>query len=500
MGDAALLSSKYINDRFLPDKAIDIIDEACSRVRVAYEMIPDICQLFEDQLSVLQREKVLAYTDKDWLTALTIIREEVRTTKIFLEFLYKLVSKFKEEKKIWIIRSLQQRYQFVFKGIQPLVIEWTIVADIHETIEKIYALEREPGWIIGDNDDWVRRQKVNQKIKETTDEAERLVKEDLLDHLTEVNPKTNIKDYISKPAIKDERLNFDSDDSDVELYTDEEIEVLEDEIKNMEEVDILDELEERFNEGPDIEIIPPNGGRTNEKIRSKLEQFEASRNVDTDSDVENSVSNKIEAYSKSENVDKTSVHFIENLSSSVSTIELVDLLSEFGLPLSTDKENALDNYIMTQEKVFASQGQFICRYIIIPQVERARFPDFNNPSDVKNWWNGFSIANKIKNIPEYLERDPNNRSSVPIIEKKRKKARNLPHLENLETFLKYRKLWSLFRFITWNSNKVIFETEKREQIEKVSSTKNKSIKTEKEIRKAVKNNALVVYDNINEKT
>ena len=345
-----------------------------------------------------------------------------------------------------------------------------------------------------------------------------------------MNPKTNIKDYISKPAIKDERLNFDSDDSDVELYTDEEIEVLEDEIKNMEEVDILDELEERFNEGPDIEIIPPNGGRTNEKIRSKLEQFEASRNVDTDSDVENSVSNKIEAYSKSENVDKTSVHFIENLSSSVSTIELVDLLSEFGLPLSTDKEkaipekiikaiqrrlffkafkpfvhkmdkeNALDNYIMTQEKVFASQGQFICRYIIIPQVERARFPDFNNPSDVKNWWNGFSIANKIKNIPEYLERDPNNRSSVPIIEKKRKKARNLPHLENLETFLKYRKLWSLFRFITWNSNKVIFETEKREQIEKVSSTKNKSIKTEKEIRKAVKNNALVVYDNINEKT
>merc|ERR1712054_440561 len=503
MGDAALLSSKYINDRFLPDKAIDIIDEACSRVRVAYEMIPDICQLFEDQLSVLQREKVLAYTHKDWLTALTIIREEVRTTKIFLEFLYKLVSKFKEEKKIWIIRSLQQRYQFVFKGIQPLVIEWTIVADIPETIEK---------------------------INETTDEAERLVKEDLLDHLTEVNPKTNIKDYISKPAIKDERLNFDSDDSDVELYTDEEIEVLEDEIKNMEEVDILDELEERFNEGPDIEIIPPNGGRTNEKIRSKLEQFEASRNVDTDSDVENSVSNKIEAYSKSENVDKTSVHFIENLSSSVSTIELVDLLSEFGLPLSTDKEkaipekiikaiqrrlffkafkpfvhkmdkeNALDNYIMTQEKVFASQGQFICRYIIIPQVERARFPDFNNPSDVKNWWNGFSIANKIKNIPEYLERDPNNRSSVPIIEKKRKKARNLPHLKNLETFLKYRKLWSLFRFITWNSNKVIFETEKREQIEKVSSTKNKSIKTEKEIRKAVKNNALVVYDNINEKT
>ena len=59
------------------------------------------------------------------------------------------------DKKIWIIENLEQRYQFVFKGIQSLVIEWTIVADIHETIEKIYALQRQlaPDWIVGDKDD-----------------------------------------------------------------------------------------------------------------------------------------------------------------------------------------------------------------------------------------------------------------------------------------------------------------------------------------------------------
>ena len=59
------------------------------------------------------------------------------------------------DKKIWIIENLEQRYQFVFKGIQSLVIEWTIVADIHETIEKIYALQRQLAldWIVGDKDD-----------------------------------------------------------------------------------------------------------------------------------------------------------------------------------------------------------------------------------------------------------------------------------------------------------------------------------------------------------
>ena len=81
--DASVLTSRYINDRFLPDKAIDIIDEACARVRVAFEMIPDVCEEFEDQLTDIAREKNEAYDDRDWLTVLNILRDEIKEVEVF---------------------------------------------------------------------------------------------------------------------------------------------------------------------------------------------------------------------------------------------------------------------------------------------------------------------------------------------------------------------------------------------------------------------------------
>ena len=38
---AVKLSSQYVSDRFLPDKAIDLIDEACSKVRIERETFPN---------------------------------------------------------------------------------------------------------------------------------------------------------------------------------------------------------------------------------------------------------------------------------------------------------------------------------------------------------------------------------------------------------------------------------------------------------------------------
>ncbi|MBR1738165.1 MAG: ATP-dependent Clp protease ATP-binding subunit, partial [Firmicutes bacterium] len=57
---AVRLSSRYINDRFLPDKAIDALDEAASKVRLmTYTAPPDIKEL-EDKLSNLETEKEIA--------------------------------------------------------------------------------------------------------------------------------------------------------------------------------------------------------------------------------------------------------------------------------------------------------------------------------------------------------------------------------------------------------------------------------------------------------
>jgi len=139
--EAAVLSSRYINDRHLPDKAIDIIDEACSRVRVGYEMIPSLCQLFERTLTVLILDKEIAYYDGDWVSALSSLREEIKYTQYFIKFLYKLIDELKKKKKIWIIRALQQRYQFIFTGIRSQLKEWEIVVSLCENYnspERLY--------------------------------------------------------------------------------------------------------------------------------------------------------------------------------------------------------------------------------------------------------------------------------------------------------------------------------------------------------------------------
>ena len=49
---AVELSNKYINDRFLPDKAIDIMDEACSRVRLKAFSLPPSLKEMEDILQL----------------------------------------------------------------------------------------------------------------------------------------------------------------------------------------------------------------------------------------------------------------------------------------------------------------------------------------------------------------------------------------------------------------------------------------------------------------
>ena len=54
---AVKLSSRYINDRFLPDKAIDLIDEAASRVRLASSTPPDELKTAEQRLSETRAEK-----------------------------------------------------------------------------------------------------------------------------------------------------------------------------------------------------------------------------------------------------------------------------------------------------------------------------------------------------------------------------------------------------------------------------------------------------------
>lgn len=73
---AVELSTRYIADRFLPDKAIDLVDEAASHVRMhAYKAPPDLKEL-EDRLNTLQKEKEAAVNTQEFERAASLRDEE----------------------------------------------------------------------------------------------------------------------------------------------------------------------------------------------------------------------------------------------------------------------------------------------------------------------------------------------------------------------------------------------------------------------------------------
>ena len=78
---AVTLSSRYITDRFLPDKAIDVVDEAASKVRMkVFSAAPDVKAL-EDRLNTVKKEKEAAVTSQDFEKAGKLRDEEQALVK-----------------------------------------------------------------------------------------------------------------------------------------------------------------------------------------------------------------------------------------------------------------------------------------------------------------------------------------------------------------------------------------------------------------------------------
>ena len=78
---AVTLSSRYIADRFLPDKAIDVVDEAASKVRMkVFSAAPDVKAL-EDRLNSVKKEKEAAVTSQDFEKAAKLRDEEQALVK-----------------------------------------------------------------------------------------------------------------------------------------------------------------------------------------------------------------------------------------------------------------------------------------------------------------------------------------------------------------------------------------------------------------------------------
>lgn len=110
---AVSLSSRYITDRFLPDKAIDVVDEAASKVRMkVFSAAPDVKAL-EDRLNTVKKEKEAAVTSQDFEKAAELRDEEQSLLKEIGD--KKSIAKEKSDKKLIVTEE----------DIAAVVAQWT---------------------------------------------------------------------------------------------------------------------------------------------------------------------------------------------------------------------------------------------------------------------------------------------------------------------------------------------------------------------------------------
>ncbi len=91
---AVKMSSRYINDRFLPDKAIDLIDEAASKTRLGVYLKPDAIKNLEDEISAMDAQKEAAIKEEAYEKAGEIKKKQLKK----LEKLEKLKEKWENDK------------------------------------------------------------------------------------------------------------------------------------------------------------------------------------------------------------------------------------------------------------------------------------------------------------------------------------------------------------------------------------------------------------------
>ena len=113
--DAAVnLSKRYIADRFLPDKAIDLLDEAASRLRISAHTSPPDLKETEDQLSALSHEKEEAISAQDFERA-AALRDQEKALR----------ESYDKAKKDWESSVGDQQLTVGETDIADVVTQWT---------------------------------------------------------------------------------------------------------------------------------------------------------------------------------------------------------------------------------------------------------------------------------------------------------------------------------------------------------------------------------------
>jgi ATP-dependent Clp protease ATP-binding subunit ClpC len=132
---AVELSDKYINDRQLPDKAIDVIDEAGSLVKIRSYSLPPELKALEEKIKELEEEKRKAVEEQDYERAIQIRDKELR-----------LKTEFENKKREWEQNLKKNRPKVTVDDVAEVISRWTgiPVNRLTETeMEKLLKMEEE---------------------------------------------------------------------------------------------------------------------------------------------------------------------------------------------------------------------------------------------------------------------------------------------------------------------------------------------------------------------
>ena len=111
---AVKLSVRYITDRFLPDKAIDLIDEAASRIKMKTYTVPDKIKDIENQVEELGKEKEEAIRVQDFEKAASLRDKE-----------HELKDKLEKDKKKWENKNSKAVTTLKEDDIAEVISSWT---------------------------------------------------------------------------------------------------------------------------------------------------------------------------------------------------------------------------------------------------------------------------------------------------------------------------------------------------------------------------------------
>lgn len=119
---AAELSARYIQDRFLPDKAIDLLDEAASRLRARSMTEPNSLQKLEEEIRAVQKDKQNAASLQEYERA-AVLRDRQN----------ELENTLKEEEESW---RKSQRTQIGGQDIAAVVSAWTGIPAVRMNLDE----------------------------------------------------------------------------------------------------------------------------------------------------------------------------------------------------------------------------------------------------------------------------------------------------------------------------------------------------------------------------